>query len=235
MLMIRKIQDAINKPIEKATSMFSKADRKVKGINRKLKFATDLLSGKSEVVDTALDKLKDVVVSKLTGESVSEIETEKLNKQIDRTYSELTKKGLNGKLLKSIIERKIKEEDCKKEPKLLTYYKIQEDLHKSIKEFDKPVAMSTFLKLAKNDKELADKLVELYLMKQKKSFSIFEPDKMKNPTDKKYAELLGSIRKDLLGDTIFNKLKEDTLKKQTYTNKDFSELYDRLKSINFCE
>lgn len=233
--MIRKIQDAINKPIDKTKHKISKADGKIRGINRKLKFATDLLAGKSEAVDAALDELKDVVVSKLTGETISEIESEGLNKQIDRAYTELTKKGLNGKLLKSIIERKIKEENCKKEPKLLEYYKIQEDLHKSIKDFNKPVAMSTFLKLAKNDKELADKLVELYLMKQKKSFSIFEPDKMKNPTDKKYAELLGSIRKDLLGDTVFNKLKEDTLKKQAYTNKDFSELYDRLKSINFCE
>lgn len=230
--MIREIQDAINKPIYKAKHMVSKADGKIRDINRKLKFATGLLSGKSEAVDAALDELKDVVISKLTGDTISEIESEKLNKQIDRAYTELTKKGLNGKLLKSIIERKIKEENCKKEPKLLEYYKIQEDLHKSIKDFNKPVAMSTFLKLAKNDKELADKLVELYLMKQKKSFSIFEPDKMKNPTDKKYAELLGSIRKDLLGDTVFNKLKEDTLKKQAYK---FSELYDRLKSINFCE
>lgn len=230
--MIRKIQDAINKPINKAEHMVSKADGKIRSINRKLKFATDLLSGKSEAVDAALDKLKDVVISKLTGETISEIESERLNKQIDRAYTELNKQCLNGKLLKSIIERKIKEDDCKKEPKLLKYYKIQEELHTSIKEFDKPVAMSTFLKLAKNDKELADKLVELYLMKQKKSFSIFEPDKMKNPTDKKYAELLGSIRKDLLGDTVFNKLKEDTLKKQAYK---FSELYDRLKSINFCE
>ena len=233
--MIREIQDAINKPIDKAKHMVSKADGKIRGINRNLKFATGLLSGKSEAVDAALDELKDVVISKLTGETISEIESEKLNKQIDRAYTELTKKGLNGKLLKSIIERKIKEENCKKEPKLLKYYKIQENLHKSIKDFNKPVAMSTFLKLAKNDKELADKLVELYLMKQKKSFSIFEPDKMKNPTDKKYAELLGSIRKDLLGDTVFNKLKEDTLKKQAYTNNGFSELYDRLKSINFCE
>ena len=134
--MIREIQDAINKPIDKAKHKISKVDGKIRNINRKLKFATDLLSGKSEAVDAALNGLKDVVISKLTGDTLSEIETEKLNKQIDRAYTELTKKGLNGKLLKSIIERKIKEENCKKEPKLLVYYKIQEDLHKSIKDFN---------------------------------------------------------------------------------------------------